>query len=134
MKKKLVLASEVIIGVFFLLLLVMVMFAAYAKGEKVELPAVIGILFVISLILAVAVLAIEFILEIWERWKEDGIRSVLRIPVETIIYIVVFMGCDFLLSKEVRRIRGYIGYGIILTITMTVTSYWKRVGREKAQR
>lgn len=134
MKKKLVLASEVIIGVFFLLLLVMVMFAAYAKGEKVELPAVIGILFVISLILAVAVLAIEFILEIWERWKEDGIRSVLRIPVETIIYIVVFMGCDFLISKEVGRIRGYIGYGIILTITMTVTSYWKRVGREKAQR
>lgn len=125
MKKKLVFASKIIVGMFFLLLFMMIMFVAY----EMELPAVIGILFLMFLALAVVVLVIEFGLELWERWKEDGIRAVLKLLGEAILYMVVFMGCDLLVSKEVARFRWYIGYGIVLMIVTTVMHYWKRVGK-----
>lgn len=125
MKKKLVFASKIIVGMFFLLLFMMIMFVAY----EMELPAVIGILFLMFLALAVVVLVIEFGLELWERWKEDGIRAVLKLLGEAILYMVVFMGCDLLMSKEVARFGWYIGYGAVLMIVTTVIRYWKRVGK-----
>ncbi len=125
MKKKLVFASKIIVGMFFLLLFMMIMFVAY----EMELPAVIGILFLMFLALAVVVLVIEFVLELWERWKEDGIRAVLKLLGEAILYMVVFMGCDLLMSKEVARFGWYIGYGVVLMIVTTVIRYWKRVGK-----
>lgn len=131
-KKKLIFASKILLSVFCILLFVIIMGLAYTEeGKEADWLAFLLLPFLLIGILMVIFFLIEFILEVWERWKENGIRDVVRIPVEGILYMLVFMGCDLLISKEVTRFRGYIGYGVILMIVMTVMGYWKRVGKQK---
>lgn len=132
MKRKLIFASKILLSLFCVLLFMIIMGVAYTtEGQEADWLAfllwpflVIGILMVISFL-------IEFILEVGERWKENGIRGIVRIPVEGIFYMLIFMGCDLLISKKVTRFREYIGYGVTLMIVMTVMGYWKREGKQK---
>lgn len=131
MKKKLVFASKIFLGVFCILLFLIVMGLAYTeeRGEADWLVFLLVPFLIVGILMVISFLT-EFILEIWERWKENGIEGVVRILVEAILCTLVFMGCDLLISKEISRFRGYIGYGVTLMIVMTVMGYWKRVRRQ----
>lgn len=131
MKKKLVFASKIFLCVFCILLFLIVMGLAYTEeGGEADWLVFLLVPFLIVGILMVISFLTEFILEIWERWKENGIEGVVRILVEAILCTLVFMGCDLLISKEISRFSGYIGYGVTLMIVMTVMGYWKRVRRQ----
>lgn len=131
MKKKLVFASKIFLCVFCILLFLIVMGLAYTEeGGEADWLVFLLVPFLIVGILMVISFLTEFILEIWERWKENGIEGVVRILLEAILCTLVFMGCDLLISKEISRFSGYIGYGVTLMIVMTVMGYWKRVRRQ----
>ena len=132
MKKKLVLASKIAFGVFLLLLLGVCMIMAYGTQKNASTwSAVVFIPFVIAMIVNGILFAIEFVLEVRELWKENGILGIVRILIEGIIAILVFMGCDFLMDGSVERIRSYVIYGVVLVIMMSVINYWKRVKKER---
>ncbi len=131
MKKKLVLASKIAFGVFLLLLLGVCMIMAYGtEGKTSTWSAFVLIPFVIAMIVNGILFAIEFVLEVRELWKENGILGVVRILIEGIIAILVFMACDFLMDGNIERIGSYVIYGTILVIMMSVINYWKRVKKE----
>lgn len=130
MKKKLVFASKIFLGVFCILFLIVMGLAYTEEGGEADWLVFFLVPFLIVGILMVISFLTEFILEIWERWKENGIEGVVRILVEAILCTLVFMGCDLLISKEISRFRGYMGYGVTLMIVMTVMGYWKRVRRQ----
>lgn len=132
MKKKLVLASKIAFGVFLLLLLGVCMIMAYGtEGKTSTWSAFVLIPFVIAMIVNGILFVIEFVLEVRELWKENGILGVVRVLIEGIIAILVFMGCDFLMGGSVERIRSYVIYGVVLVIMMSVINYWKRVKKER---
>lgn len=59
-----------------------------------------------------------------ERERDLG---VVCIPLQGILYTLVFMAVDFLMSKKAERMGSYVVYGITLMVTKGVINYWKRV-------
>ncbi len=128
MKKKLVLASKAALGVFLFSLLGICMIGAYATEGKTSALSAFGlILFGIAMAVSGILFLIQFVLEVRECWKEKGIWGVVCIPLQGILYTLVFMGVDFLMSKKAERMGSYVVYGITLMVTMGVINYWKRV-------
>ncbi|WP_158024943.1 hypothetical protein [Roseburia sp. 499] len=126
-KKKLVLASKILLGIFFLLLLAVLMSISY---EADNISGVLLLLFLAVSALTVVTLLIEFVLEMIEKWKEMGIRSILLIPGQVVIYLAIFFICDYFIQHEVRSPLRYLVTSVIMVITITGVNYWKRVRNE----
>lgn len=124
MKKKLVLASKILLGIFFLLLLAVVMSVSY---EADNISGVLLLLFMAVGALTVIALLIEFVLEMIEKWKETGIRSILLIPGQVVMYSVVFLICDYIIQHGLRNPLRYLVTSVIMVIAITSVNYWKRV-------
>lgn len=124
MKKKLVFVSKILLGVFFLSLLAVVMSVSY-DAEPVE--GFLLLLFLAVSVLTLIVVLIEFVLEMIEKWKEMGVRSILVLLGQTIVYAVVFFICDYLIEHRLENPLRYLVPTAFMVFTTTAISYWKRV-------
>ena len=123
-KKKLVFASKIVLGAFFLLLLALLMSICYHADN---VTGVLVLLFLAVSALTIIVMLIEFVLEMMEKWKEVGIRSVWILLGQLLIYFVVFFICDYMLVHEPGNPLRYLVTAVFMVITTTGVNYWKRV-------
>lgn len=123
-KKKLVFASKIILGAFFLLLLALLMSICYHADNVM---GVLLLLFLAVSVLTIIVMLIEFGLEMIEKWKEMGIRSVWVLLGQLLIYFAVFFICDYVLEHEAGKPLSYLVTAVLTVITTTGVNYWKRV-------
>lgn len=128
MKKKFVLASKVVLGIFLLLLFVIVMDIGYAaEGKSTELSMYVLLPCLFCGGLAAILLLIEFVLEIRESWKEKGIRLAAEIMGQVVIVMVAVIFCEMVIFKEKGNIRGYLIASIGVVMMSKILDYWKRI-------
>lgn len=123
-KKKLVFASKIVLGAFFLLLLALLMSISYHADT---VASVLLLLFLAVSVLTIIVMLIEFVLEMIEKWKEMGIRSVWVLLGQLLIYFAVFFICDYVLEHETESPLRYLVTAVFMVIATTGVNYWKRV-------
>lgn len=123
-KKKLVFASKIVLGAFFLLLLALLMSISYHADT---VASVLMLLFLAVSVLTIIVMLIEFVLEMIEKWKEIGIRSVWILLGQLLIYFAVFFICDYVLKHEPESPLRYLVAAVFMVIATTGVNYWKRV-------
>lgn len=124
MKKKLVFASKILLGIFFLSLLAVVMSVSY---DAESAAGFLLLLFLTVSVLTIIVVLIEFVLEMMEKWKEMGARSILVLLGQMVVYAVVFFICDYLIEGKLENPLRYLVPTAFMVFTTTAISYWKRV-------
>lgn len=132
MKKKLVLASKVLLGVFLLLLFVIMMGIVYSKTDEAEgWIAVALIMFVVVGAVMMIFLLIETILEVRENWKQRGVRVILELLGELVAVFVILMVCNMFIFKEQHWLRSSLSMAVAITMMQKVLDFWRRVSKSK---
>lgn len=132
MKKKFVLVSKVILGIFLVLFFIILMDMGYAtEGKSIEATAYVLFPCLFFGALTLIVLLIQAILEIKERWKEKGARLAAELAGQVVIIWAAIAIFDTLILKEDGTIKGYLVASIGVVITSKVLDYWKRVRKNR---
>lgn len=126
MKKKFVLFSKIILGLFFVAIAVMVGMALFSDSDTIIMSNYVGIpCTIIFLLTGITFLAL-FVLECIEKVKEKEYSFILEIFISIIVITAILALCDRFVSDTELNIVLNLSYAAIISVAAQSVNFWKR--------
>lgn len=130
MKKKFVLGSKILLGLFPFLLIIFLAYALSANSKESDFAIYVAIPLVIVTVLLIVSFTVTFVCEVIELIKERNRKALLDFPLHVIGVTLVLYIFNLVIDKTGASFTWYLIQAVGIACFGKILNYWKRVQRE----